>query len=164
MLGGGEEKKNCRHASLLACLFCWLDLAGQVLSWNRGNLNFLMTYGLTVQLHWGVCFAVFVLFRENNHDLAQTTCFHAAIPEGEGPTSCEKLPVHNSTNTPESVPSVVTQPAVADLAALSACNDTTPINLQLLLWKVTNMHIMWTWYATIGTTVSLGCICGLQKH
>ena len=36
--------------------------------------------------------------------------------------------------------------------------------LHLLMGKVANKHIIWTWYATFGTNVNLEHICGLQKH
>lgn len=36
--------------------------------------------------------------------------------------------------------------------------------LRLLMWKVENKHLIWTWSGTFGTNVNIGCICGLQKH
>lgn len=37
-----------------------------------------------------------------------------------------------------------------------------PVPFHLLMWKSAKKHLIWTWFATFGTNVNFGRICGLN--
>ena len=59
------------------------------------------------------------------------------------------------------IPAGVTWTVIGGLVGF---DNATSVPSTLLVWKPANELFTWTWYATFGTNVNVGLICGLQKH